>query len=438
MPVGTSRFSGLGLSLLNVALEPLGQKDRDNRCTEMMTWLRWAYFWSLRLSRIWIYLCIWGTFGEHNPSHFRLSLRFVEWHDLGRSWPWSIWGNITSGFWIHLDTSPTNLVTLAFSCVIHLSNQVWGWRDRSLRWPDCSNSGAAVWCAVWFTGKHGNLSTKNMDGIWAFWLLAWLEIPWYEVVIRESLDLGGCAGEVVTEGVCDDSWWIFSTAARIPFSMKWSGSDLYWLYCISALVVLICLNECLLFGVSLNVFLNLQWWEVPQDDICKSLLHNSRTAGGQKQQCDECGRSDTKDAPFFAPWSRHSIHFHRRSCRGRLAGWILYDLVAIPSLWQSWMIRMTNGFDMLWHNDICWGLTLCPVAHLEGAALKLGMGWRFGGWWLIYVDICWYCGRGDDQIRSWCLLVYIPCIRVPRWTPRVGQTTSGSSRLSFVRWSWEI
>jgi hypothetical protein len=68
----------------------------------------------------------------------------------------------------------------------------------------------------------------------------------------------------------------------------------------------------------------------------------------------------------------------------------LYDLVAIPSLWQSWMIRMTNGFDMLWHNDICWGLTLCPVAHLEGAALKLGMGWRFGGWWLIYVDICWY------------------------------------------------
>ena len=105
MPVGTSRFSGLGLSLLNVALEPLGQKDRDNRCTEMMTWLRWAYFWSLRLSRIWIYLCIWGTFGELNPSHFRLSLRFVEWHDLGRSWPWSIWGNITSGFWIHLDTS---------------------------------------------------------------------------------------------------------------------------------------------------------------------------------------------------------------------------------------------------------------------------------------------------------------------------------------------
>ena len=40
-PVGTSRFSGLGLSLLNVALEPLGQKDNndDHGYTEMMTWI---------------------------------------------------------------------------------------------------------------------------------------------------------------------------------------------------------------------------------------------------------------------------------------------------------------------------------------------------------------------------------------------------------------
>ena len=29
--------------------------------------------------------------------------------------------------------------------------------------------------------------------------------------------------------------------------------------------------------------------------------------------------------------------------------------------------------------------------------------------WLIYVDICWYLGGGDDQIQSWCLLVYIKC-----------------------------
>ena len=61
---------------------------------------------------------------------------------------------------------------------------------------------------VTFTGKHGKRwepLNKKRGKTWyeAGPFACWLQPPCYEVVIRESLDVG-CAGEVVTEGVCDD------------------------------------------------------------------------------------------------------------------------------------------------------------------------------------------------------------------------------------------
>ena len=193
----------------------------------------------------------------------------------------------------HLDTSGdsrTNFVTLAFYCVIHLSNQVWWWWDRSLRWPDCSNSGSGwpgLMCElvrdeaiqyVTFTGKHGKRwepLNKKRGKTWyeAGPFACWLQPPCYEVVIRERpwrwVCWWSCHRRRLWWFVMDILKWCSDSfedeTVRLPIS-------------IAPVLPLVLMNVCC--SEFLQTFF-LHLCEVPQDDICKSLLHNSRTAGGQ-------------------------------------------------------------------------------------------------------------------------------------------------------------